>query len=145
MAENNIFESLKKQFHSDLFDEEGNLKWNSIDYTLKNWLQVGDTYFEIAQNHYRNEAGRMCHILTIGDSVSDLEDEYGEKYFPEEAVGDGKTLLLIHTTIRIQKFRILSVKNTTLKQKKRFRNFLIHPLKSLILEITYPVHPVQLQ
>ena len=63
------------------FNINDELKWNSIDYTTKNWIEIENTYYE-----YEETRG----FLSIGDSLTDLEDEYGENNFPEKAVEDGK-------------------------------------------------------
>lgn len=62
-------EKLAEKYHTNLFDKDNNLKWHSIDYTTKSWLEIGDTYIE------KNDAP---YQLTIGQSFNDLESEYGE-------------------------------------------------------------------
>lgn len=66
---------------NECFNKNDELKWNSIDYTTKNWIEIENTYYE-----YEETRG----FLSIGDSLTDLEEEYGENNFPEKAVEDGK-------------------------------------------------------
>ena len=66
---------------NECFNKNDELKWNSIDYTTKNWIEIENIYYE-----YEETSG----FLSIGDSLTDLEEEYGENNFPEKAVEDGK-------------------------------------------------------
>ena len=66
---------------NECFYKSDELKWNSINYTTKNWIEIENTYYE-----YEETSG----FLSIGDSLTDLEEEYGENNFPEKAVEDGK-------------------------------------------------------
>lgn len=68
-------------FTKECFNKNDELKWNSINYTTKNWIEIENTYYE-----YEETRG----FLSIGDSLTDLEEEYGENNFPEKAVEDGK-------------------------------------------------------
>ncbi len=69
---------------NECFNKNDELKWNSIDYTTKNWIEIENTYYE-----YEETRG----FLSIGDSLTDLEKEYGENNFPEKAVEDGRLLI----------------------------------------------------
>ena len=74
---------LERYHRTKLFDEDGGLKWHSIDYTTRNWLQIDGQYYE-------KEASMLC--LTVGQSFESLEEEYGENNFPEKAMNDGKII-----------------------------------------------------
>lgn len=76
-----IKDELEFFYQSKLFDTNNNLNWNTIDYTTKKWIEIENTYYE-----YEETRG----FLSIGDSLTDLEKEYGENNFPEKAVEDGK-------------------------------------------------------
>ena len=69
---------------NECFNKNDELKWNSINYTTKNWIEIENIYYE-----YEETRG----FLSIGDSLTDLEEEYGENNFPEKAVEDGRLLI----------------------------------------------------
>lgn len=79
-----LFEKLKKERGSALFDEDGNLKWNSIDYTQRSWLEVPQR--NDAPLYIEKDDG--VRLMAVGDSIDDLRDEFGERGFPEEAEAD---------------------------------------------------------
>lgn len=79
-----LFERLKKERGAALFDEDGCLKWNSIDYTQRSWLEVprkGEPPLYLEREDGLN-------VLAVDAAVPDLMDEYGENHFPEEAEED---------------------------------------------------------
>lgn len=79
-----LFERLKKERGAALFDEDGCLKWNSIDYTERSWLEVprkGEPPLYLEREDGLN-------VLAVDAAVPDLMDEYGENHFPEEAEED---------------------------------------------------------
>lgn len=77
--------------HMELFDEaDGSLKWESINHSGIEHLEVGNTYIEKCSS---GGYGISNAFISIGESIKDLYVEYGEKHFPEKAVEDGKIIL----------------------------------------------------
>lgn len=83
-----LFERLKKERGAALFDEDGCLKWNSIDYTQKSWLEIPQG--NAAPLYLEKDDG--VRLMAVGDSIDDLRDEFGERGFPEEAEADGRVV-----------------------------------------------------
>ncbi len=69
---------------------DGGLRWETIDHSDIEYLEVGDTYIEKCVG---GGYGISNAFISIGGSIEDLYAEYGENHFPEEAVKDGKVIL----------------------------------------------------
>lgn len=78
-----IQSELERYHGTRLFNEDDTLIWNCIDYTTRNWIEIGKSYYE-------KDDTMFC--LTIDSSFPDLEREYGEIHFPEEAMNDGRLI-----------------------------------------------------
>ena len=76
-----IRETLYKFYQTEKYFNTDEFLFNSIDYTTKNWVEIDNTYYEFEETQ---------NMLSIGDSIVDLEDIYGENHFPDEAITDGK-------------------------------------------------------
>lgn len=86
--------------HMELFDEaDGRLKWESIDHSGIEYLEVGDTYIEKCSS---GGYGTSNAFISIGESIENLYVEYGERHFPEEAAKDGKIFLFDHSESNAQ-------------------------------------------
>lgn len=69
--------------HSDFPD----IDWNTIDHTMRKWVEFGDTYLEYVTDY--SIVPGAYHYLCIDRSIDDLFDEYGEKHIAD-AVRDGR-------------------------------------------------------
>ena len=76
-----IRETLYKFYQTEKYFNTDEFLFNSIDYTTKNWVEIDNTYYEFEETQ---------NMLSIGDSIVDLENIYGEIHFPDEAITDGK-------------------------------------------------------
>ncbi|MBE6361248.1 MAG: hypothetical protein E7059_07350, partial [Treponema bryantii] len=76
-----IRETLYKFYQTEKYFNTDEFLFNNIDYTTKNWVEIDNTYYEFEETQ---------NMLSIGDSIVDLEDIYGENHFPDEAITDGK-------------------------------------------------------
>ena len=76
-----IREILYKFYQTEKYFNTDEFLFNSIDYTTKNWVEIDNTYYEFEKTQ---------NMLSIGDSIVNLEDIYGENHFPDEAITDGK-------------------------------------------------------
>jgi len=90
----NILEKIYKKYNSFLFDDDGNIISNSIDYTTKAWLEfpnntgvdeipdcpyynnLSDADKSTVYVEFRDSAGD--YELALGNSFGNLEYEYGE-------------------------------------------------------------------
>lgn len=75
--------------HMHLCDSDGGLRWETIEHSTIEYLEIGDTYIEKCHGGY----GTFNPFISIGESINDLYAEYGEKFFPEKAAEDGKIIL----------------------------------------------------
>ena len=83
-----IFNSLKDKFVQKAKKNYALLRWNGIDYTTRNWVELKDkdgliNYLE------KNDAP---YQLAIGTSIKDLWNEYGDNNFPAGAIKDGRLI-----------------------------------------------------
>lgn len=87
MAKNGkeVLEELGKKYRSNLFDKNGELQWNSIDHTMKSWLEIGGTYLEKCAGYGSGAADILC----VGTSLDDIISEYGEASWETMAAKDG--------------------------------------------------------
>lgn len=86
--------------HMELFDEaDGSLKWESIDHSGIEYLEVGNTYIEKCSS---GGYGTSNAFISIGESIENLYVEYGERHFPEEAAKDGKIVLFDYSESNVQ-------------------------------------------
>lgn len=84
--EQEILKELKKKYHSNLFDKNNELNWNGIDYTMKGWLEIGDTYLEKCSGY---GSGEKTDILCVNKSLNDIITEYGEGAWESKAEKNG--------------------------------------------------------
>lgn len=82
------WEDLKEHHHCSLCGSNGALKWKGINYSMVEYLEIGDTYIE-ASNGDSYTGLREPFVLSIGQSFKDLLDEYGEKHI-YDAIEDRK-------------------------------------------------------
>lgn len=84
------FEDICDCHHMHLCHLDDSLRWESIDGSGVEYIEIGDTYIEKC-----SAGGFGIHdaFITIGESVEDLLSKYGENNFPEQAVKDGKVIL----------------------------------------------------
>ena len=75
--------------HMHLCDGDEGLRWETIEHSTVEYLEIGDTYIEKCHAGY----GTFNPFISIGESINDLYAEYGEKFFPEKAAEDGKIVL----------------------------------------------------
>jgi hypothetical protein len=84
----NIFNTLKNKFIQKAEDDYALLRWNTIDYTTKSYLE------------FKNKDGLINYLekndapyqLSIGTSIKDLWNEYGDINFPSGALKDGRLI-----------------------------------------------------
>lgn len=79
-------EDLAVFYCCDRFDNDG-LIWNTIDHTMKKWLELRGEYVESIDGSGYGIPG--SYPVAIGDSFTDLLDDYGELHI-HEAFADGK-------------------------------------------------------
>ena len=79
-----IFNELLNHFSSNIFTPDGELNWKPIDYTTRSWLE-----FEKNGELVYIEKDDSRKILTLGSSIPDLEQEYGEAHFFEDGQKNG--------------------------------------------------------
>lgn len=82
------WEHLKTHHHCHLCDSDGAIRWNGIDHSMIEYLEVGDTYIEVS-NGGSYTGLKEPFVLSVGQSFDDLLDEYGENHI-YDAVADGK-------------------------------------------------------
>lgn len=84
-------EDLIKKHHADLLDEDNRICWETIDYQTREWLEFKHNGMT---NYFEKDISSFGQrMLSIGDSIPDLIDEYGERHFPEEAIEDGRLMI----------------------------------------------------
>ena len=84
------FEDICDCHHMYLCHIDDSLRWESIDGSGVENIEIGDTYIEKCS---AGGFGTHDAFITIGESVEDLLSKYGENNFPEQAVKDGKVIL----------------------------------------------------
>jgi len=84
------FEDICDCHHMYLCHNDDSLRWESIDGSGVENIEIGDTYIE---KYSAGGFGTHDAFITIGESVEDLLSKYGENNFPEQAVIDGKVIL----------------------------------------------------
>lgn len=82
------WEELKDRHHCHLCDSDGKIRWNGIDHSMLEYIELGDTYIE-ASNSSSYTGLREPFVLSIGQTFEELLDEYGENHI-YDAVKDGK-------------------------------------------------------
>lgn len=82
------WEELKDRHHCHLCDSDGKIRWNGIDHSMLEYIELGDTYIE-ASNGSSYTGLREPFVLSIGQSFEELLDEYGENHI-YDAVKDGR-------------------------------------------------------
>lgn len=82
------WEELKDRLHCHLCDSDGKIRWNGIDHSMLEYIELGDTYIE-ASNGSSYTGLREPFVLSIGQSFEELLNEYGEKHI-YDAIKDGR-------------------------------------------------------
>lgn len=82
------WEELKDRHHCHLCDLDGKIRWNGIDHSMLEYIELGDTYIE-ASNGSSYTGLREPFVLSIGQSFEELLNEYGEKHI-YDAIKDGR-------------------------------------------------------
>ncbi len=82
------WEELKDRHHCHLCDSDGKIRWNGIDHSMLEYIELGDTYIE-ASNGSSYTGLREPFVLSIGQSFEELLNEYGENHI-YDAVKDGR-------------------------------------------------------
>lgn len=82
------WEELKDRHHCHLCDSDGKIRWNGIDHSMLEYIELGDTYIE-ASNGSSYTGLREPFVLSIGQSFEELLDEYGENHI-YDAIKDGR-------------------------------------------------------
>lgn len=82
------WEELKDRHHCHLCDSDGKIRWNGIDNSMLEYIELGDTYIE-ASNGSSYTGLREPFVLSIGQSFEELLDEYGENHI-YDAIEEGK-------------------------------------------------------
>lgn len=131
-----LLETLKKDFGAKLFDPFTNkLIWNGIDHSTKEWLEIDKgnerIYFEKQPNAESDEEHNMYDVLTVGDSIADLEDEYGWKNFPLQAVKDGRAFVFDSYDNPDEKIDRFIIEKYNLKSEQEIRELLETPVEHL--------------
>lgn len=85
--EKTSFEDLCKCHHAHCFDNDGAIRWEGINHSSLEYLDIGETYIEMSSASYTGINENFA--LSIGQSFEDLFDEYGEDNI-YDAVKDGK-------------------------------------------------------
>lgn len=67
----------------------GGLLWESIDNSTVEYIEINDKYIEKCLGGF----GSDKPFITLGDSIKDLLEEYGENNFPEQAEKDGRLVM----------------------------------------------------
>lgn len=81
-------EELKDRHHCHLCDSDGKIRWNGIDHSMLEFIELGDTYIE-ASNGGSYTGLREPFVLSIGQSFEELLNEYGENHI-YDAIEEGK-------------------------------------------------------
>lgn len=121
-----LLNNLTSLYHSHLFDEDGNLKWHGINYTQKYWLEIVP---EEGESVYLEKDDGEC-FLSLGKSISDLRDEYGENNFPEKAIEDG-VLVSFDTDVYYREVDNFICQKYNLKSEQEIQNVLDTPVEEL--------------
>ena len=82
------WEELKDRHHCHLCDSDGKIRWNGIDHSMLEFIELGDTYIE-ASNGGSYTGLREPFVLSIGQSFEELLNEYGENHI-YDAIEEGK-------------------------------------------------------
>lgn len=82
------WEELKDRHHCHLCDLDGKIRWNGIDHSMLEYIELGDTYIE-ASNGSSYTGLREPFVLSIGQSFEELLDEYSENHI-YDAIKDGR-------------------------------------------------------
>lgn len=82
------WEELKDRHHCHLCDSDGKIRWNGIDHSMLEYIELGDTYIE-ASNGSSYTGLQEPFVLSIGQSFEELLDEYGENHI-YDAIKDGR-------------------------------------------------------
>ena len=82
------WEELKDRLHCHLCDSDGKIRWNGIDHSMLEYIELGDTYIE-ASNGSSYTGLREPFVLSIGQSFEELLNEYGENHI-YDAIEEGK-------------------------------------------------------
>ena len=82
------WEELKDRHHCHLCDSDGKIRWNGIDHSMLEYIELGDTYIE-ASNGSSYTGLREPFVLSIGQSFEELLNEYGENHI-YDAIKDGR-------------------------------------------------------
>ena len=82
------WEELKDRHHCHLCDSDGKIRWNGIDNSMLEYIELGDTYIEASNGSSYTEL-REPFVLSIGQSFEELLDEYGENHI-YDAIKDGR-------------------------------------------------------
>ena len=82
------WEELKDRHHCHLCDSDGKIRWNGIDHSMLEYIELGDTYIE-ASNGSSYTGLREPFVLSIGQSFEELLDEYSENHI-YDAIKDGR-------------------------------------------------------
>lgn len=87
-SEKNLgYEELLSVFDSKLLDKEGDINWDTIDYTSLSYLEKDGLYIETTDASFTGL--NLQYAVSIGQSFEDLIDEYGYVHI-YDAVNDGK-------------------------------------------------------
>lgn len=79
------------QYTHGLTNENDEIEWNGIDYTMKSWIEFRHNGEKIYLE--KDEQGYDKNYLAINTSIKDLQDEYGEGNYPQKAIEEGKLLV----------------------------------------------------
>ena len=82
------WEELKDRHHCHLCDSDGKIRWNGIDHSMLEYIELGDTYIE-ASNGSSYTGLQEPFVLSVGQSFEELLDEYGENHI-YDAIKDGR-------------------------------------------------------
>ena len=82
------WEKLKKIHHCHLCHPEDGIRWEGINHSMLEYIEIGDTYVE-ASNGGSYTGLSEPFVLSIGQSFEDLLDEYGMNHI-YDAIEDGK-------------------------------------------------------
>ncbi len=85
-SEEEILKELETKYHSNLFDKNGELEWNGINYTMQSYLEIGDTYLEKCSGYGSDD---KTDILCVNKSLDEIIRKYGEDNWENMAKKNG--------------------------------------------------------